>query len=89
MKKNCWEFKLCGREPGGPRANEQGVCPAAINTTHNGKNAGKNAGRYCWKVAGTLCGGKAEGTFARIIRNCSTCDFYILVKKEEGEDHFL
>jgi hypothetical protein len=40
---------------------------------------------YCWKVAGTLCGGKVEGTFAAMMRNCSSCcQFYHLVKNEEG-----
>ena len=26
---NCWEVKQCGRQPGGPKAGEFGVCPAA------------------------------------------------------------
>ncbi len=89
MKMNCWEFTKCERQPGGLLVDERGVCPAATDTKHDGKNEGENAGRYCWKVAGTLCGGKVEGSFARMIRDCSICDFYILVKKEEGEDYFL
>jgi len=24
---NCWEFKKCGREPGGEKASELGICP--------------------------------------------------------------
>jgi len=29
MKKyNCWEFKKCGREPGGEKADRLGICPA-------------------------------------------------------------
>ena len=90
MKKNCWEFTKCERQPGGKLVSERGICPAAIDSTHDGKNSGKNAGRYCWKVAGTLCGGKVEGTFASMIRNCSSCcHFYTLVKKEEGVDYIL
>jgi len=27
-KLNCWEFKKCGRQPGGPKVAELGVCPA-------------------------------------------------------------
>jgi hypothetical protein len=85
MKRNCWEFMECGREPGGAFVGERGVCSAAIDTTHDGKNGGTNAGRYCWKVAGTLCGGKTEGYFASMLRNCSSCcNFYELVKGEEG-----
>jgi hypothetical protein len=84
MKMNCWEYKKCERQPGGMLTSEKGICPAAMNECHNGKNEGERAGRYCWKVAGTLCGGKAEGTFAAMIRNCTACDFYNYVKKEEG-----
>ena len=90
MKKNCWEFMKCERQPGGSLVDERGVCPAAVDTTRDGINSGNNAGRYCWKVAGTLCGGKAEGTFAAMIRNCSACcHFYHLVKEEEGSDYTL
>jgi len=52
--KNCWEFKKCGRENGGSKVKEMGVCPA--NPHH---------GRDCWMVAGTFCGGKVQGTNAR------------------------
>ncbi len=85
---NCWEFKKCGRQPDGEMVDTKGPCPAAIKTIHHRKNGGINAGRYCWKVAGTLCGGKAEGTFAAMIRDCSTCDFYLLVKRESGRDFY-
>jgi hypothetical protein len=69
---------------------ERGVCPAATDTTHDGKNRDLNAGRYCWKDAGTLYGGKSEGTFAALIRNCpSCCNFYYLVKREEGPNYIL
>ena len=47
-------------------------------------NGGKNAGRACWALAGTLCGGKVQGTFAEKLGNCLSCEFYQLVVKEEG-----
>ena len=28
------------------------------------------------RVAGTLCGGKVQGTFALKLGNCQKCDFY-------------
>jgi hypothetical protein len=89
MKMNCWELKKCERQQGGKKTGEMGICPAAINANHHGKNDGENAGRYCWKVAGTLCGGRAEGTFAAIIRNCTLCDFYVQVRQEEGSEFVL
>ena len=64
MPVNCWEFKNCGRQPGGPRAAELGVCPASSNVKVNGTNQGRNGGRICWAVAGTLCDGKVQGSFA-------------------------
>lgn len=82
---DCWEFKKCGREPGGSKVDELGVCPAATNVGVNGINSGKNGGRICWTLAGTLCGGEVQGEFATKIANCVTCDFYIKVLNEEVE----
>jgi hypothetical protein len=62
---NCWEFKKCGREDGGAKIEELGACPA---TPENGK--------HCARVAGTLCGGEVQGTFAMKLSNCMLCDFY-------------
>jgi len=85
MKKElCWEVMKCGREVGGNRSKDLGVCPAATEKRVDGMNNGKNAGRICWTVAGTLCSGEVEGTFASKIDNCLKCEFYKLVKTEEG-----
>ena len=81
---NCWEFKNCGRQPGGPRAAELGICPASSSVNVNGTNGGRNGGRICWALAGTLCGGKVQGTFAQKLPNCMQCDFYKLVIAEQG-----
>lgn len=86
MKKNCWEIKNCGRHPSGDMSDSLGVCPAAVEAEFDGLNSGTNAGRYCWKVAGTLCGGRVQGTFASKILGCARCDFYQQVKKEELPD---
>lgn len=86
MKKNCWEFKGCGRELGGKNAKEQGICPAAIYRKLDGVHGGRNAGRACWLVAGTMCTGRVQGTFAQEYKDCLKCDFYNLIKKEEGLD---
>ena len=86
-KQNCWEFKKCGREPGGIKASTLGVCTAATETRTNGLNSGKNGGRACWALAGTLCGGVVQGTFATKLPNCLKCEFYQLVGSEEVENH--
>ena len=87
MKKNCWEFKNCGREPGGKKALELGVCPAATERRVDGTNGGLNGGRACWALAGTLCGGKVQGSFAAKVVNCMKCDFYQIVGEEQGIAH--
>jgi hypothetical protein len=83
-KLNCWEFKNCQRQPGGAETAEFGVCPAAVDESSEGVNSGVNAGRYCWKVSGTFCGGKVQGAFAQKAKSCATCDFFKTVKMEEG-----
>ncbi len=69
---NCWEFKKCGREEGGAKAKELGVCIAY-----------PNHGRDCWIVTGTLCGGQVQGTFAQKLKNCKACEFYKLASLSE------
>ncbi|MBI5015313.1 MAG: hypothetical protein HZB55_07445 [Deltaproteobacteria bacterium] len=84
MAQNCWEIKKCGREPAGAKAKELGVCPAATDASSNGVNGGKNAGRVCWAVSGTLCGGKIQGSFAQKRLSCMSCEFFTHVKETEG-----
>ncbi len=83
-KPNCWEHKMCGREPGGKNVNGLGVCPAATDTSFDGINSGKCGGRFCWAVAGTFCGGEVQGTFAEKRESCLSCDFFKRVRAEEG-----
>jgi hypothetical protein len=84
MKKNCWEIKKCGREVDGANAEELGICPAALETCADGLNGGMNGGRACWAIAGTFCGGVAQGTFASKLGTCIACDFFKQVAAEEG-----
>ncbi len=83
-KQNCWEFKRCGREAGGSKVKDLGTCPASTERKLHGAHDGENAGRSCWIVAGTLCGGAAQGTFAKKFQNCEQCEFYNAVKQDEG-----
>jgi hypothetical protein len=86
-KKNCWEFKKCGREPGGSKSAEFGVCPASSEKRVNRVHGGMNGGRACWALTGTFCGGVVQGTFAAKLRNCMDCEFYKLVGTEEGSEY--
>lgn len=87
--KNCWEIKNCGREPGGANAGELGVCPAATDASCSGINSGRNAGRICWAIAGTFCGGKIQGDFAQKSVSCMSCQVFKQVKEEEGPERFI
>ena len=82
-KMNCWEFKKCGRQPGGHKAADLGVCPVTVHQDLHGAHDGMNAGRACWVIAGSLCGGKIQGTYVQKLTNCWRCDFMNTVKKEE------
>jgi hypothetical protein len=82
-KINCWEFKKCGREPGGAREATLGTCSAATQQLANGIHGGQNGGRACWVIAGTLCGGKVQGSFAEKVDACQSCDFYQFVQRQE------
>ena len=84
MPKNCWDFKQCGRQPGGVKTGELGVCPAATEKRVDQVNRGNKAGRCCWMIAGTLCKGEKQGTFATKLGDCLKCDFYQSVADEEG-----
>ncbi len=81
---NCWEFKGCGRQPGGHAIEELGSCPVPLESRASGINGGLNAGRSCWAVAGSLCDGKVQGTFAKKLMNCGSCSFAHKVMKEQG-----
>jgi len=81
---NCWEFMKCGREAGGKNAEKQGICPAYRDKRLHRVHEGMNAGRACWMIAGTNCGGRVQGTFAEKEKDCLNCEFYRLVCMEES-----
>ena len=76
--------KNCGRYPGRPRVTELGVCPVTTHEELHGAHGGQNAGRACWVIAGSLCGGRIQGTCAQKLADCRRCDFFNAVKKEEA-----
>lgn len=89
MEENCWEFKKCHRLPGDIKAKELGICPAFKAYDQDSKNSGINGGRLCWSIAGTLCKGTIQGSYARKITTCVQCDFFKKVQKEQGDTFVL
>ncbi len=85
-KINCWNFKNCGRQPGGINVESMGICPASLEKSCDGLNSGNNSGRICWVTAGTFCGGKIQGDFASKLISCIECGFFQRVKEEETQN---
>ena len=85
-KKNCWEYKKCGREEGGSKVYELGICPATTFTQADGFCEGKNGGRACVYITGTFCSGTIQGTYKNKEKECSKCDFYNVLRNEHGSD---
>ncbi|UCB44498.1 MAG: HAMP domain-containing histidine kinase [Spirochaetota bacterium] len=79
MKMNCWEYLLCDYGP-----TSKNPCSAAVDTTSEGVNNGKNAGRICWTLPDTLCFKKPMGKFDEKRDICFSCEFFQRVKLEEG-----
>ena len=77
---------MCGREPGGPGVKSLGVCPVCTENALDGVHGGKNCGRACWVAVGTFCKGTATGKFTANIETCLNCEFFQLVKDEEGQN---
>ena len=70
---DCWDVKKCGRTPGGSKVDEFGICPAY-----------PESGKSCWKVVGTFCGGKVQGSAAQKRGGCLNCNFYKDRKRRTG-----
>lgn len=73
-------------ELGGENSSVLGVCPAWVAIMLDGVHGGTNAGRACWVIAGTMCKGQVQGTFAQKYRDCAVCNFYKAVREEEGDN---
>ena len=86
FKKNCWDHFKCGRQPGGEKVSELGICPAATETKLHGINDGVNGGRSCWAIAGTLCKGQTQGSYAQKLGDCLQCEFYKSIRQDQGKD---
>ncbi len=72
----CWEIKRCGREVGGARVDEYGVCPVSrMMSDHNGDVEEADV-VLCWRETNTLCGVVYGGAGAVKMMHCSDCEYY-------------
>jgi hypothetical protein len=81
-KKNCWEFKNCGKHKSG--VDGSSPCQVPKMSMYDGVNGGKNGGRVCWIITDSACDGGVQVTFHHKLETCAACDFYKTVKEEEG-----
>lgn len=88
-KKNCWEVMGCGNEPGGANGKNGNACPASRERGLDRVHGGEYAGRACWVVSNTMCGGNKQGVCAEKMGRCVMCDFYKMVRSEEKDDFRL
>lgn len=79
FKINCWEFAGCGKE------HPSFQCPAYSEQRLHGIHGGRNAGRACWSVPGTMCGDEVQGAGREKQPTCGQCDFYLCVRDEEAD----
>ena len=86
---NCWEFKQCGREPGGRNVEKYGRCSVPVSVEHNGMNNGKNGGRSCWILREAACEKIMRACRVDEIKECRQCRFHIHVKKSECSGRFF
>jgi len=86
LKKNCWEYMGCGQRSGRKRSQGCTQCPVPEMTNYDGINGGKNGGRICWLITGTLCDEDVQLTFAHKFDTCRKCDFYWTVREEAGKN---
>ncbi len=84
VRRNCWEVKQCGQGPEQRKNDGKPICPAARSGPYDGINRGKFAGRFCWAVTGTFCGGRMQGMFTRKFIDCLNCAFFQEVDRQEG-----
>ncbi len=58
----CWKIKKCGRETGGLRVHDLGICPVSLEKNANGTGRDIHF-PMCWIIAGTMCKKEVQGTF--------------------------
>lgn len=84
--KNCWEKMQCGREPGGAREAKLGTCPVAEFVMADGFLGGKNGGRACIFIVGSLAPAERANTCTHLVnharRECFQCDFFRALKRK-------
>jgi hypothetical protein len=71
----CWEIKKCERQKGGMKLYQLYECIASKY----------EMGHSCWAIAGPLCSGKIEGTFAQKVNFCTSCKVYHLYNHSRGK----
>ncbi|HBN07803.1 MAG TPA: hypothetical protein DD435_03845 [Cyanobacteria bacterium UBA8530] len=83
-KPNCWEVKKCGKTQCIDKLRSEDCCVSSVENRVHGFNGGKNGGRVCWALAGTLCNGQVQGAFASKYGSCRECQFFKDVWKDGG-----
>ncbi len=84
MPRDCWEFFQCGREIGGEKVEELGICPAVTASERDGNCSDKNGDRGCAFISGNFCNGVNQGSLKDEEINCIQCVFFRMVSLNDG-----
>lgn len=79
----------CGREPGGEKVQELGICPATTFDLTDGYLDGINGGKACAYIFGDFCSESHTGTSRDKKKACAACDFYNEMKYRHRVDFSL
>lgn len=82
-RQNCWEFWEYDLRKSLTESPTCRKCPAVVDMRLDGVHGGRNAGRACWVVPGTLCGGELHGEYQEKKKTCMSCDFFRSVRSHE------
>ena len=86
LRMNCWEYMASGRHRDGSGKEGCSQCPVPQMTNYDGINGGRNGGRACWIITGTLGDRDVQMTFSHKLATCLKCNVYIAIKEEEGDN---
>ncbi|MCI5148900.1 MAG: hypothetical protein D3916_05850 [Candidatus Electrothrix sp. MAN1_4] len=84
-KIDCWEFKKCGREPGGKNIEKYGLCSLVVSLEDNKINNKRNGERLCWSLRESACEGIMRECCVNEIKECRQCTFYIFLQESYNQ----
>jgi hypothetical protein len=74
----------CGREAGGRKAGELGICPVSLRSQPEGVSRAAGRGQPCWAFPGNACDHRSDGQPGQDSLACRQCERMQQVCDREG-----